>query len=203
VSPRNYTIASVALIMLGAGGWWVLSSRSSQDNAAPAGPSSSRNSTEEVSRASTAPPAPVVVDSNSSNSHAEEPPRGAATLPSAAVWPEHILKFAAREDTDPTLSKEIEYWIQQSINSIPESGSYDIQSIKCRAYNCQILSVNRASAAGNGWAPVLSKVLQKLDASSIRNPSTGVQLGQPMLESIEQIRGEPPGVVTVIAYEKP
>jgi hypothetical protein len=111
-----------------------------------------------------------------------------------------VLKFAEQADTDPALSRTIEYWIQKSMGVNLDRSRFDVDSLKCRGKKCQISAHDRQPGAEKGWNFVVVKLLRDLNDAPILNPATGMQIGRPQVELVEQFNGQQPSWVTEIVF---
>lgn len=200
MSSRHYTIAVIALVIIGAGTWWALSIRAQESKGSYA-LSIPGTSAEKSNPASPTPVLPVVVENNSSRSSPDEPVPGNETPPTTATWPPATLAFKERPDPDPALSREIEYVIKRSLAFL-DAGRYEAESIQCRGQACQIRLIDRVPSAGTPRPSLAKPILDELKRASIRNPTTGVQLGLPKLNRLTfpRLSGETAGVIAVIEF---
>jgi hypothetical protein len=204
MSSRTYTIAFISLAILGIGFWWLQPKKDSSEGEAPYALADSRSYIDKARPASAIPASPVIAENKSSKSSTDAVPISHA-LPVSAMWSAKTLEFAEQADSDPILSREIEYVIQRSVDSTLDRSRYDVHSIKCRGQSCQVLVVDRAPVAGTakGWPQIVGEVLRGLHDAAIRAPATGAKLGRPMLQGIEHIGGEPVRFITLIGFEIP
>ena len=122
----------------------------------------------------------------------------ASTSPAPLPLPKQVIDFSQRTDSDPVLSRELEYAIQKSIDAQPRTNGYEVQSLKCRAAECLIFTVDRLATQEGKWSSALGNTFGTLSNAAIRHPGTGVQL-QPSLQGIAQVGGG--GTVTVLQFK--
>jgi hypothetical protein len=142
-------------------------------------------------------PAPPV-EGSSNKSIVEEPPPSAPISSASVVWSKSTLEFAKQKDPDPALSGEIKYSIQKSVNTVLDPARYQTHSIECRGQRCQILLVDRSPPDERPGASAAAKVFRDLSGTSIRDPNTGLELGKPMLQSIEGQRDG--GIIILLGF---
>jgi hypothetical protein len=199
VKSRNPMVALIA-IALGAAAWVGLSNRHAEQGQDSGVPTEPKSSAQQAAVPIPAIASSSLADTNPAHREAESPPPVNAA-PQTVRLPDDVLNFADQADSDPTLSREIEYQIQRSIYANIDALKFEIQPIKCRENSCQILAKAREPGAGiSAWAPVLNTMLKDLTNTPVLNPTTGMKLGAAELQRIQSTKGS---VVTVIGFKKP
>lgn len=202
---RKVFIGPMVLILLVAGAWWVLTDKKSQESSA----ASNREAPPLSAPPVPLPALPVVGRGKSDPVGSLDKPLQNTAQEQRKSTTEVALKFAGRANPDPALSKELEREIQYALDTSLDHGRFEVESIVCRGYKCQIVSVDRTPppvGAGptdfrQGWGPNLTKMLHTLKDAWIQNPSTGARIGKPELEQLELLfSGE--GIVTYIGFKE-
>jgi hypothetical protein len=191
VNLRLVIIVSLTLIfLLLAGAGWLLFGQSAEGEL-----TSSRDVAPASIPPSTAPMSPLpeeaTADSRSVLSQ-DEPPQSVAQVLEGLR-----TTFVAQADPDPILSRELERALERTLALTTDRSRFDIESIACRGYTCQVLSIDRIPPFPHvrgppdlrqGWGAVLDKTMHQLKDSGIQNPHTGAPIGNVRLE--ELVMGE-------------
>jgi hypothetical protein len=200
VGSRNITLALIA-IALGAAAWVLLSKRHTEQDANSSAATESKGAVQQAVLPAPAIPSSDVSDSNSESRKEESPPPVNAA-PKTISWPDSTLRFADQADTDPLLSREIEYQIQRSIDTNIDARKFKVEPVKCRGTSCQILaSAREPGEFRSAWGLVLGTMLKDLTDTPVLNPSTGIRLGAADPQRIEYLSEG--GIVTIIGFMKP
>jgi len=201
MSSRNVAFAISAFVFVATGTWWVMNGRGFEvttDSDALPSPETS------VELANPSPPvsqAPILDEDDSGTSQPAELPSKAGAPSQPAVSLPSPPVAAEQPDSDPVLSRNLEFHVRSSINAQLDHARVDVKSVKCRGNSCQILFVDRTPAVERAGPPLVGAMLRELDTASIFNPGTGERL-KPILLAIEQRGGEQTGVAAVVAFEK-
>jgi hypothetical protein len=118
------------------------------------------------------------------------------------TWPEHILRFADRADSDPVASREMEYQIQRLIDTAIDRHKFVFEPVICRGGTCVVLAkANDPQTRIKGWGLFLGPLLKDLAVTPVVNPETGVSVGRPELQAVSEHLGG--AFATMIAFKTP
>lgn len=193
---RKSSIVVGTLVVLGGGAWLVIPRQEIQEPVVSndGQPSDTSN----VVDVAPATPRPAVIEGDSDTNRTEATPT-TANVPPPVERPEK-REFESRIDSDPALSRELEFVVQRSLDAKLDRSRMELESLVCRGNSCQILLRPQSPTAGSGGMSTVSSLLRDLQAAPARHPGTGADL-EPAVQMVSQARGEHAGILAVIAFE--
>lgn len=203
MGSRKIIMGILVLVLLGAGAWWALADKDSQEvNASALG---------NAPPPPTVPPLPTLpvegTRKNESVASPDKPPQDAVQAEDKTTTEKFALLFAGRANPDPALSKELEREVLYALDASVDHARFDVESVICREYMCQIVSFDRMMLPVDprsldphqGWGSILKKVLFELKDTDMQNARTGARISLPRVRQIEY-RHTGGGVVSYIEF---